>query len=222
MPATSELFAQDAYLAQCESRIVEISEGGIILEQTVFYPEGGGQVGDTGTLAELGVLDTQRGEGSILHLVASPQGLAVGQSVHAAIDWPRRYVIMRHHTLLHLCHIAASALIGEEPPLIGSQVREEKARLDYDYHGELDAAQLRGAVAELIGADLPVTTEPVPDGAPLERRWVIPGHAPIPCGGTHVRRTSEVGEIAVKVQRKGRQGTRVYCNVLARQAAPGI
>jgi Ser-tRNA(Ala) deacylase AlaX len=133
--------------------------------------------------------------------------------VSAGIDWARRYTVMRHHTLLHLCHLATLDLLDEPPRVIGSQVREEKARLDYDYHGELNGSSLTQAVEAFVAADLPVVTEPVGDGG-LSRQWRIPGYPPIPCGGTHVKRTSELGKVAIKVQRKGRQGTRIYCNVL--------
>jgi Ser-tRNA(Ala) deacylase AlaX len=216
---TRELFSEDPYLRECRATVREVAENGVLLDQTVFYPEGGGQVGDIGRLDDLRVIDTQRRQGGILHLTDAPPALSVGDGVDAEIDWPRRHTIMRHHTLLHLCHLAAVELLGEEPRLIGSQVREEKARLDYDTHRDLDAGAIREAVERLIAADLPVTTEPVPggglteEGAP-ERRWSIPGYDPIPCGGTHVKSTGEIGPIKVKVQRKGSQGTRVYCNVL--------
>jgi Ser-tRNA(Ala) deacylase AlaX len=213
MTATVELFASDAYQQECDATVLELSDGHIVLDQTVFYPEGGGQVGDSGVIGSAAISDTRRDGDSIVHITDTPAGLLLGGGAHLAIDWPRRYLVMRHHTLLHLAHIAAAGVIGYEPDVIGSQVRVEKARLDYDYHGELDVDALTAALRELITADLPVKTEPIPGAGARERQWTIPGHAPIPCGGTHVHSTGEIGEVDVKLQRKGRQGMRIYCNV---------
>src|SRR4051812_42487779 len=106
---TEELFREDAYLRSCAAEGLEVGEGGVVLDRTVFYPRGGGQLADTGVLrlaggAELAVTGARKGGGDadppvVLHLVASPEGLVSGAAVEAAIDWERRHRLMRVHSL---------------------------------------------------------------------------------------------------------------------------
>src|SRR5579863_8107118 len=107
---TALLFREDAYLRRCEARIVAVDEAGIHLDRTVFYPQGGGQLGDIGVLrledgTEISIIDTRKGEGEddVLHLSAVGAILpSVGAAVVAEIDWDRRYRLMRMHSCLHL------------------------------------------------------------------------------------------------------------------------
>ncbi|HWF64161.1 MAG TPA: alanyl-tRNA editing protein, partial [Rhizomicrobium sp.] len=139
MPAATELlFRDDSYLRASPAEIVAVEGGMVQLDRTVFYPLGGGQPGDRGTLTTedgriFRVTDTKKGEGplSVIHLVEG-EGLLPGQRVTAAIDWDYRYRLMRLHTALHLlCAVVPGAVTG-------GQISDGKARLDFD----VDAASL--------------------------------------------------------------------------------
>lgn len=227
---TQELFREDAYLQQCEATIVQVSEAGIILDRTVFYPTGGGQPGDTGLLQtsdgkQIRIIDTCKGENGILHIPeADAPVLAVGDRVTATIDWERRYRHMRMHTALHLlCAIV-------EGGVTGGQISETKSRLDFDIPGEKpDKAALTDKLNALVQANHPVAARWIsddelaanptlvrtmsvkpPTGAGQVRLLEVTDVDLQPCGGTHVRSTGEIGPLEVsKIESKGKQNRRI-------------
>jgi misacylated tRNA(Ala) deacylase len=128
---TEELFRAEAYLTTCQARVIALVDNGIQLDRTVFYPTGGGQPGDTGSLIT--------SDGHVIPAEGSPP-LSLGESVSASIDWERRYRHMRMHTALHLlCAVV-------EGGVTGGQVGESKSRLDFNIPGEKpDKETLTGA-----------------------------------------------------------------------------
>lgn len=230
---TEQLFAQDAYLKDCTATVSAVHDGGVELDRTVFYAQGGGQPGDTGTLmlgdgTALTVVNAVKGEapGSVVHVLA--EGAApppVGATVTAAIDWDRRHKLMRMHTCMHLL----SAILPY--PVTGGSVGDEKGRLDFDIpEATLDKDDIAAQLAALIAADHPVTDEWITDaeldaqpdlvktmavqpprGAGRVRLLRIGDNVDLqPCGGTHVKRTGEIGAIEIgKIEKKGRQNRRV-------------
>ncbi|HUH83285.1 MAG TPA: alanyl-tRNA editing protein [Stellaceae bacterium] len=229
---TALLFREDAYLRDCEARVVGVDERGIRLDRTVFYPQGGGQPGDSGTLrladgGSVAIADTRKGDGidEVLHIPAPGAILpAVGDIVTAAIDWDRRYRLMRMHTCLHLlCAVVPGAVTG-------GQIANGKGRLDFDVPGDaLDKAEITARLNALIAADhqavprwigddeLAARPELVrtmsvkpPVGQGRVRIIDIPGVDLQPCGGTHLARTGEIGPVEVgKIENKGRQNRRI-------------
>ena len=171
---TIDLFRQDAYRTECEAQIIAITEQGIVLDQTVFYPLGGGQAGDTGMLqlasgVSLTVVDTRKGRDadgqpnqSIVH-VPSPEQieelvtLRVGDQVTARIDWQRRHKLMRFHTTTHLlCHLV--------PQLVnGCSITPEYARIDFNMTDPLDKEALSAGIAALVAAGHAVTVGEITD-----------------------------------------------------------
>ena len=146
---TDDLFRQDAYLRECSAHITAVTDAGIVLDCTVFYPLGGGQAGDSGVLVladgtEIAIADTRKGkdaEGNatsdIVHVPApGPEALlatlAPGTAVTARIDWERRHRMMRLHTTSHLlCHVV--------PQLVnGCSITPDYARLDFAMTDPLD------------------------------------------------------------------------------------
>src|SRR6476659_3379385 len=107
---TECLFREDAYLTSATARVVAVHERGIELDRTLFYPMGGGQAGDTGVLARangesVAIVDTRKGEApdSVVHVPEAGSSLPEpGEIVELAVDWPRRYALMRLHTALHV------------------------------------------------------------------------------------------------------------------------
>ena len=129
MVITDPLFQRDAYLRECPARVLEVLTEGVVLDRTVFYPQGGGQPGDTGLLRapdgrEWRVTDARKGEGGrVLHPLASElPPPAVGEPVEAVIDWDRRYAHMRMHSGLHL--LGSVLRYG----VTGGQISSEKSR----------------------------------------------------------------------------------------------
>lgn len=228
---TRPLFRDDAYMQHCRARVTRAGDGEVVLDATVFYPMGGGQPGDTGRLerddgASWRVADTRWGEdGEIRHVVetdgAPPQP---GEELTARIDWDRRYAHMRMHTCLHL--LGAVLPYG----VTGGQVGAEKSRLDFDLPDSPDKEEVTEGLNRLIREDHPVRSRWIseqeldaqpelirtmsvkpPRGVGDIRLLEIPGVDLQPCGGTHVRRTGEIGPVRVKkIEKKGRQNRRVH------------
>jgi misacylated tRNA(Ala) deacylase len=229
---TELLFRDDGYRKSCEARVVAVDERGIRLDRTVFYPTGGGQPGDTGTLRlvsgeTVAIVDTVKGAGGdeIVHVPAAGAPLpAPGEAVAAEIDWDRRHRLMRMHTCLHLlCSVVPGAVTG-------GQVADGRGRLDFDVPGssldkEAIAAQLNALIAAghpvaprwISDADLDAAPDLVrtmsvkpPTGAGRVRLIEVAGVDLQPCGGTHVRNTAEIGPVAItKIENKGRQNRRI-------------
>jgi misacylated tRNA(Ala) deacylase len=231
--ATQLLFRDDAYLSRCAARVTAVSERGIELDRTVFYPMGGGQPGDTGFLhlgdgRALRIIDARKGESaeSIVHI---PKGEplswpAPGAAVEAEIDWDRRHALMRIHTCLHVLSCVVIA------PVTGGNIAADKGRLDFDIDMSLlDARRIEDEVNALIGrggetetvwiSDEELDAQPElvktmsvqpPRGQGRVRLLRIPGIDLQPCGGTHVRNIAEIGPIKVlRIRSEGKRNKRV-------------
>ena len=225
-----EIFRSDPYLSVSEATVVAVLEEGLILDKTVFYPEGGGQPGDTGRIAnnifEADVKNTIKSTNGILHLTDNKLGaISEGDNVQIVIDWERRYSLMRMHTALHiLCSIVDGAVTGGS---VGSQ----KSRLDFDIPGERpDKEILSQELKEIVDRNYPVTSSWIsnqelqqnsnlirtmsvkpPTGTGQVRMIRIGDNIDFqPCGGTHVKSTGEVGKIKIsKIENKGKQNRRI-------------
>ena len=142
---TRELFREESYLRACEATVVAVLPGGIVLDATIFYADGGGQPGDTGVLWRtdgscIAVVDTKkdRDSGAHLHMPADAAVLpAVGETVRAEIDWDRRYRLMRMHTCLHLlCAVVPGGVTG-------GSVGTDRGRLDFENVGAFSQERIR-------------------------------------------------------------------------------
>jgi misacylated tRNA(Ala) deacylase len=234
---TELLFRDDAYLRSASARVVAVGERGIELDRTLFYPQGGGQAGDSGVLRRasgerLIIADTRRADvpDRVLHLPGTggapsgPGALAPGETVTLELDWPRRYRLMRLHTALHLLSCVIPA------PVTGGNIVPDKARLDFDIdlsrlhaeqiERETNALIARGAATATVwitDAELDAQPELVktmsvqpPRGMGRVRLLNIPGIDLQPCGGTHVADIAEIGPIRVlKIRSEGRRNKRV-------------
>ena len=234
--AVTELVFRDApYQRDCTATVVSAADGRVVLDRTVFYPNGGGQPGDQGTLTwqngAASVVDTIKGDGpdTVVHIVSDDTPLPrPGDVVRAEIDWGRRHRLMRMHTTLHLlCSLV-------EGDVTGGQVGLEKSRLDFNIPaGTVDKAELTHALNQRIQAGHPVVPDWIDDDTLAARPELVrtmsvkppagsgrvrtirigPAEAPVdlqPCGGTHVLDTAEIGAVAVtKIENKGKQNRRI-------------
>ena len=231
---TNMLFIDDAYQKECNATITAVNEnGGIILDQTIFYPTGGGQPGDAGHLitkdgTEIKIATTIKGDlpTQIVHVPKDGQAIPqIGDLVTAKIDWDRRYTFMRMHSAMHiLCAVIPCGVTG-------GQVGMEKSRLDFDI-GEhtLDKVEITKAANELISGNHCVTAQWITD-AELDAQPELVRTMSVqpprmagkvrllkigedvdlqPCGGTHIKNTSEIGNILIsKIENKGKRNRRV-------------
>jgi len=232
---TKTLFRDDAYLTEAPARVAEItSEGGLILDQSIFYPTGGGQPGDSGALKWAGgvvpiATTLNAGGGRIALVPAEPTALPeVGDEVEQRLDWDRRHRHMRMHTALHLLSVVIPL------PVTGGSIGAEKGRLDFDMpDAPPDRDDIEAALIALIDRDLLVSEDWITDAELAARPELVKtmsvkppmgaGRVRLvrigqdadqidlqPCGGTHVARTGEIGGIRLgKIENKGRQNRRV-------------
>jgi misacylated tRNA(Ala) deacylase len=232
---TTLLFREDAYLQSCNAKVVGINgRGGIVLDQTVFYPTAGGQPGDKGVLRFDGretviattVYDDTK---TAIHVPAEGQPLpAIGDDVVAELDWATRHKVMRCHTMMHL-------LCASVPyPVTGSSITEDGGRIDFDIpEGQIpEKAALEDKINRWIVEDHAITTRWITDedldanpelvrtmfvkpprGSGKVRLVLIGEGGKVdlqPCGGTHVKSTAEIGPVAVdKIQNKGKINRRI-------------
>jgi alanyl-tRNA synthetase len=209
MPVTIKLYDEDPYLIKFKARVVSMDENSVELNRTAFYPEGGGQIGDTGSLGGLTVVDTQIEGDTIIHMLESSPTFSVGDEVDGEVDWERRYRIMKLHSAAHIMEYFLWERLGEFERL-GSRVDESKDRADYAYEGRLPSEGLKKAEEDTNrflegGHEIGILSDPERPGI---RIWSC-GPIEMPCGGTHVRNTEEIGAVRLKRKNPGRGVERV-------------
>lgn len=232
---TNPLFREDAYLKATPAKVIGLTdEGGVILDQTVFYATSGGQPGDSGLL--------RRADGSIIQIATTVNGATKNDFIHvpaegealpqlgeeliAEIDWERRFKLMQMHTACHLLSVICPF------PVTGASVNIDDSRIDFDMQGnDLTKEQVSEKLMEMVNAASSVTTNWISDeelaanpdlvksknvrppvGQGRIRLVLIGDNGSVdsqPCGGTHVANTSEIGEIHIgKVEKKGKENRR--------------
>ena len=202
---TDDLFRTDAYLRECDARIVRVGDdGGVVLDRTVFYPLGGGQAGDSGVLVladgrELAIADTRKAKDAegratdeIVHVPAPEQAalladLQPGDAITARIDWARRHKLMRFHTATHLlCHLVPQ-------PVNGCSITPEYARLDFHMTEPLDKDALTAGLARLVGAAHPLGVGAITDAELDANPALVKSMSVQPPRGSGTVRTIRIG-----------------------------
>jgi misacylated tRNA(Ala) deacylase len=230
---TEELFLEDAYLRGCEARVVRLAGREVVLDRTVFYPGGGGQPADKGSLGvgpvRASVVDARRESGDIVHVLDA----AIPDTVRklcGELDWRRRYAHMRYHTALHVLSGVIFRAFGAK--VTGGQVRAERARMDFSFPGQWTAdvvGEIERLTNEALAEGRPVKVYELPREEALKnsdlirtqvnlvpervkavRVVEIEGIDAQADGGTHVANTEEVGALEITTHKsKGRQNKRV-------------
>ena len=232
---TNPLFREDAYLKATPAKVIGLTdEGGVILDQTVFYATSGGQPGDSGLL--------RRADGSIIQIATTVNGATKNDFIHvpaegealpqlgeeliAEIDWERRFKLMQMHTACHLLSVICPF------PVTGASVNIDDSRIDFDMQGnDLTKEQVSEKLMEMVNAASPVTTNWISDEELAANPDIVKSknvRPPVgqgriclvvigengsvdsqPCGGSHVANTTEVGEIHIgKIEKKGKENRR--------------
>jgi|TARA_B110000037_G_scaffold198881_1_gene238160 misacylated tRNA(Ala) deacylase len=225
---TVELFRNDSYLKSYNSRITEILEDGIILDKTIFYPEGGGQPGDIGKILYNGknieIIGTRYQNKKIVHLIEKNNFLKINDKIDINLNWDIRYSHMKVHTCLHLlCSIIPA-------PVTGGSIGDARGRLDFDIDIKPDKELILKQLNDLLNQDHLISINEITDdeldqNPELIRTMSVKpprGSGKIrmisigdgidyqPCGGTHVNKTSEIGIVtSIKIENKGKMNKRI-------------
>lgn len=230
---TNFLFRDDAYQQSAKAVVLAITPtGGMIVDQSVFYPTGGGQPGDKGVITlqdgrSIAITNTVYGENRETIALVPEQGAAlpaIGETITQSLYWPLRFIRMRVHTCLHLLTTVLPY------PVTGGAIGDGDGRLDFDIpDAGLDKDSIEQELARRIDTHADVTEEWITDdellakpdlvktmsvkppmGSGRVRLIRIAGLDLQPCGGTHVRNTSEIGKVLVTgIEKKGKQNRRV-------------
>lgn len=227
------LYIDDSYLKEFTATVKSVKDGKfVVLDNTAFYPDSGGQAYDTGKMVkdgeEFNVVFVGKFSGDISHEVDKP-GLNEGDNVNCVLDWNRRYMLMRMHTAAHIVSGVFSKEGGAK--ITGNQLNTDKSRIDFSLEN-FDREKIDEFIKksnELVEKDIPVETyyksreevekDPemvklamgLPPGIKELRIVDIKGFDAQPDGGTHVKSTKEVGIIKfLKADNKGKSNRRVY------------
>ena len=232
--STDLSYLRDAYLTDFEATVADVRDGAIALDHTAFYPTGGGQPHDTGTLAGLAVTDVRKEGDLVWHSIVGHGLPTVGATVRGQLDWDRRHRLMRTHTALHvLCGVIWNEW---RVPVTGGNMEPLSARMDFEFDPlpEGFGPQVEDLVNIELAADrvievsfLPRSTavmdedlirtkvSMIPESVPEIRVVDIVGLDRQADGGTHVRSTGEVGRIRViKLENKGKGNKRVRLEIV--------
>ncbi len=220
IPRTRTLYYEDPYLKEFDARVLRRFGDLVVLDRTAFYPEGGGQPADTGSLQvgrkSFEVVDVQKADGVIFHKVV-PRGLRAGQKVRGRIDWEKRSSLMRHHTGTHILLGAARRVLGEHVWQHGVQKGLKRTRLDISHFRRISGEELNEIerLANRVVTENRRVNTMWMDRNAAERRYghdlyqggVVPGKKirvvdiegwnAQACAGTHSLRTGDVGLIKI-------------------------
>ncbi len=206
---TRKIFWQDPYLARLDTCIAHVDGDEIIVAETVFYALSGGQESDYGTIGGRNVLEARKDGEEIIYRLEAGHGLQVGDPVAMVIDWPRRYRLMRLHFAAEIVlELAYRHLVGIEK--IGAHIAADKARIDFNWPESIAQAfpVLQSAANDIVAGDQPIISA-FSDEAIGRRYWKIREFSQVPCGGTHLRRTGEIGAIGLKRKNIGKGKERI-------------
>jgi misacylated tRNA(Ala) deacylase len=235
MATTDSLYLRDAYLRTFDARVVDVDVEGtrVALDRSAFYPTGGGQPNDTGTIGDALVVDVRKADGLVWHTLDGPLP-ELGDEVRGDVDWDRRHALMRTHSSLHVL----GGVVWNEwrVAATGNNMTPLSARIDYEFDPlpEGFAVRLEQLINEEIAADRPIVVsflprgvtdvDPelirtkanlIPDSVSEVRIVDIVGLDKQADGGTHVRSTGEIGRVAVtKTESKGKGNKRIRIEVL--------
>lgn len=234
---TELLYQTDSYLKEFDGNIASVrsAERAVVLDRTAFYPGGGGQPCDFGTLTIDGVTysveKVKKQSADVLHFLGGDLPLpSTGTTAHGALDWARRYKLMRTHTAMH---VLCGTVFREYGALVtGGDMEPLKGRMDFEFasmHGELvreieaavnaEAARAREVRVQILPREqafqipdlIRTKINLLPEGIPQVRTVEIVGLDLQADGGTHVRNTDEVGTIrVVDYKSKGAINKRIY------------
>ncbi|WP_024301267.1 alanyl-tRNA editing protein [Pseudogulbenkiania sp. MAI-1] len=206
---TDKVFWRDPYRTTLITRVSRVEGLDVVLESTLYFADSGGQESDTGTIGGYRVLAARWQGRDLVYTLPPAHVLEEGDTVTVEIDWPRRYALMR----LHFAAEIVLELVKRHLPAIGkigARISEHKARIDFAWHEPLTPLlpELTREAQALIDADAPIVSA-FSDEVAERRYWEVEGFGRVPCGGTHLKRTGEVGVLRLARKNIGRGKERI-------------
>lgn len=196
--AVKKVFWEDPYITEIEAKVTSVNNNIITLDETIAYAFSGGQQSDSGTIGGFQIIEANKEEKEIYYTIEQNHNLKFGQNVIVKIDWEKRYKLMK-------LHFAAEIILElvyqnyNHPKKIGANITVDKARIDFFWDGKISDIfpELINKANNIIKSNLDIIS--AFDDEENERRyWYIEGFAKVPCGGTHLRKTGEIGSISLK------------------------
>jgi Ser-tRNA(Ala) deacylase AlaX len=209
----AKLFWQHPYRTSLDTRIAALEGDVVRLEETIFYAFSGGQESDHGTIGGRKVLEARKDGAEILYRLGPDHGLKPGDPVTVEIDGARRRKLMRLHLAAEIIlELAYQSVPGIQK--IGAHIAEDKARIDFEWPESISKLfpMMQEKAAALIAADHEIVSA-FSDEANQRRYWEIDGFARVACGGTHLKRTGEIGAITLKRVNIGKGKERIEIRV---------
>jgi Ser-tRNA(Ala) deacylase AlaX len=206
---TRKVFWEDPYSTQIETRVISVNDNDITVEETIFYALAGGQESDHGTIGNSRVLQARKEGKEIVYTLENGHGLKPGDRVRMTIDWERRYRLMRLHfaaeIVLELVYQHLRSI-----KKIGAHVAQDKARIDFEWSENISKMfpVIQEEARNIVEANQEIVSA-FSDAGAEERYWEIGEFARVPCGGTHLRKTGEIGEIELKRKNPGKGKERI-------------
>ncbi|MFZ5500551.1 MAG: alanine--tRNA ligase-related protein, partial [Candidatus Micrarchaeota archaeon] len=186
------LYLEDSYLKECDAAVVSAAGKELVLERNLFYPKGGGQPSDSGSISTISgsqfrVLNVLKKDGRIVHELDRESGLKPGDKVHCRLDWERRYKLMRMHTAAHV--LAATMHMELGALITGNQIEEDKTRFDFSMPG-FDRARFDEIVVkanEALSSDTAIKVYSLPRDEAMRIPGVVKLAAALPPSITELR-----------------------------------
>ena len=206
---TKKIFWKDPYLTQLDTLITSVKDTDITVEQTVFFAFSGGQESDDGTIGNSRVLQARTDGKEIVYTLENGHGLKPGDQVSMKIDWKRRYMLMRLHFAAEIVLELVYQKLGSIKK-IGAHIAQDKARIDFEWDGNISKAlpDIQKEALRMIEANQEIVSA-FSDEEKEKRYWEIRGFAKVPCGGTHLKKTGEIGKIELKRKNPGKGKERI-------------
>ncbi|MBP1744989.1 MAG: serine-tRNA(Ala) deacylase AlaX [Firmicutes bacterium] len=204
-----KLFWKDPYLTETKCKITEQKGDIIKLDRTIIFPFSGGQQSDSGTIEGFEVLEARKEDKEIFYRIQENHGLKAGDYVVVKIDWQKRYRLMRLHFAAELVLELVYQNFGK-PQKIGANINEDKARVDFFWKGNISETfpLIMKEINSMVNKNLEIISS-FSDEENEIRYWEIEGFAKVPCGGTHLKRTGEIGTIKLKRNNLGKDKERI-------------
>jgi len=211
---TRKVFWDDPYLSELETNVTGVNGNDITVDRTIFYAQSGGQESDHGKINNYRVIQAQKIGKEIIYSIEDGHCLRPGDRVIITIDWERRYQLMRLHFAAEvILELVYQNLRGVEK--IGAHISHDKARIDFKWEGNISKVFpiLEKEAQKIIEANQEIESIFTNEESEI-RNWKVEGFSQVPCGGTHLKRTGEIGKLKLKRNNigKGKERIEIYLN----------
>ena len=212
--SVKKIFWENPYLTKLEGKVTSVMDNVITLDRTIAYAFSGGQQSDSGTIGGFEIIEAKKEGAEIFYTIEDNHNLIPYQNVIVTIDWGKRYRLMK----LHFAAEIILELVYQNynyPEKIGANITADKARIDFFWEGNISKIfpEILKKANNIINLNLDIVSA-FEDEEKQKRYWYIEGFGKVPCGGTHIRKTGEIGPISLKRINlgSGKERIEIYLN----------